>query len=57
MQRYVSQPADGENLGKYEVAVWNERQKQYVSNGGPYYLTLEEATEAARKLNEDCKHY
>lgn len=54
MQRYVSQPADGENLGKFEVAVWNESKQQYVSQNGPYYLTEEESKAVAKELNEEC---
>lgn len=53
MQRYVSQPATGEKLGQYEVAVWSEKQQQYVSNNGPYFLTEEEAKAYAHQLNKE----
>lgn len=53
MQRYVSRPASGKHLGLYEVAVWNEQQQQYVSNGGPYYYTEEKARDFAHQLNEE----
>lgn len=55
MQRYVSQPASGEHFGQFEVVVWNEQQQQYVSNGGPYFLTEEESKKFAHQLNEECK--
>lgn len=54
MQRYVSQPATGEGLGKYEVAVWNDKTQQYESKNGPYYFTKEEADAAAQELNAEC---
>lgn len=54
MQIYVSQPADGENSGKYEVAVWDESKNQYVSQGGPYYLTEEASKAEAKRLNKEC---
>lgn len=55
MQRYVSQPASGEHFGQFEVVVWNEQQQQYVSNGGPYFLTEEESKKFDHQLNEECK--
>lgn len=51
MQRYVSRPASGEHLGMYEVAVWNEMQQQYISCGGPYFLSEEESKDLAHQLN------
>ena len=56
MVPYVAQAADGEYLGLYEVAVWRESEQQYVSNGGPYFKTLEQAEEWARELNAECDH-
>ena len=51
MKRYVCQPADGDHIGLYEVAVWNESKQQYISNGGPYYESREVAEEIAHQLN------
>ena len=55
MQRYVSQPASGKHLGEYEVAVWDDKRQQYVSQDGPYFINEEEAKAFAQELNEDNK--
>ena len=55
MKRYVCQAAEGKHLGLYEVAVWNESEQQYKSNGGPYFETREKAEDRARQLNAECE--
>lgn len=52
MQKFVSQPSDN---GGYEVAKWDEIQKQYVPVPEEVYPMEKMAHDRAQLLNEDNK--